>query len=1113
MNSPIFLQTKLHPTQVASRSLTRTRLLRELTCEPHARVHLVTGPAGSGKSTLLADYLSQQTQSVAWLGLGEEDQDAQVFFSYFLESLCQTFPGSCETTRNLLGSEEIQAAHLCTHLINELFTFNKPVAIVLDDFHLTSSNEVINEFFVLLCKRGPKNLTLILASRELPDLPLPWLRSKRLLTEVHYGSLRFNWEETAELFRTVWGQHLESDLIGILLEKTEGWATGLQLVAQAVRHRSPEEVRSTIESLHGREETIYNYLATEVFESQPEHVRRFLELTSVPDALNPDLARRLAPSLEVAPMLDYLQDARLFVVKLDRDGGWFRYHHLFRDFLRSRLASGHGLEIVERLHRQTAEWLYENDEVVASVPHFLACGDPLRACEILESAGTELLHRGLRASLSRWLESLPSHLRNGRPGLLMVQSELWDLQGDWVRAIEGYRRALNQYRELNDTRRTASVLERLSLCYIKYGETKQLLETCEEGLRLCPADSPDLRSMLQSWMGATLINAGLEWSRGYDLLQGAHTLAFESSDPRAISWATLTYGFCYHFPQGNFGEALRTLNEGIDFFRQLGWPMVLHQLIMNKAVVLAISGQLEASQRLIDETLVQAQRSGHTYVEKGLETLRFISYMESRQWTQSGAVLAKLTQSEIPAQFKPWFYRTRMLMNGFTGNIDQAQVDAEEMERSLAMNGAGMYAPECAVSLAMFHHMQGNSAEALACLDKNLELCSEARAKFWEMKTLMVRASVALEQSDWASLRLDLTQSLRLARSNHYADFWVADPWNIAAPLLLHAVAENLEKELAEMLLISMGERLTPSLESLLQHPETRMRRAALDYLERAGQPETRQQLLRALEGDPDEEVRTRAREALSSARTSGLEVRALGSLRMQRDGQTWELPRGTRPLTMRLLKFFVVHGTRLIACDRILDTFWPDAEPDKARHNLATHLSTLRKGMGDSNLFPRLGDSYRLSQPGEVMLDVSRFEELSVRGLERGRADAQELLEQAEVLYRGPLLEDDLYEEWVDVRRQELRALYERGQEALGDLYLEQRHYDLAIQRFRRLLSTDEPVEQVFPKLARCFEAMNDTPGIRREFEQLRNRLRENLGVEPQPATRALVESLLKTS
>jgi len=1118
VDSPVFLQTKLHPTQLAARSLHRSRLIRELNRDQDVRLVLVTGPAGSGKSTLMADFISQRPRRTAWLGLGEEDQDPQVFFSYFLESLCQTHKGCCEGTRNRLHTFDLSAPQeLCLSLINEIFGFAEPVSILLDDYHLIHSVESIRVFFQTLCRRGPTNLTLYLVARDIPDLPVDWLRSKRLLAELHYDSLRFSWEETSDLLRDIWGLKLEAELVELIVSKTEGWATAIQLVAQSIRNKQPEEVRSLIESLGGGDTGIYNYLASEVFASQPAKVQEFLKVTAVPELFTAELAGELVRGTDVVQMLDYLEKSRLFLVRVERDGTWYRYHHLFAQFLRHRFNLEHGHKAVEATHQQVADWLYHNQQVVASIPHFLASGDPLLACQIIENVSSELLHRGLKNSVSRWLEALPQNLRNGRPGLQLIQSELHDMHGHWPRAVEGYKRALAEYRRRGDDNGVAAVLEKLCLCYVKYGESKLLLDTCEEGLALCPPDQHAQRAILLCWLGTTLINSGLDWDRGYQVIQSGHATAFECGDPRAISWAIPIYGFGYHFPQGNFVEALRTLNEGIDFFTKLDWVLVLYQLIMNKAVVLIIMGQAASAQELVDEALIQAKRAGHSFVEKGLEQLRGMAYLELRQLEACNDTLSKVSQSEIPAQFKPYFFRSRLLLNCHLQNFEQARVDAQEMSNSMALNGAGVYAPECTLSLVYLLSCLGQHAEALEELEKNLALCVKARAKFWEMKTLQMLAWIHWQRGQTAEMVDALGRSLRLAQRNGYDDYWLCDPLELSMRLLFLGAAHELEKDYVDRLLTSMRDRLSPELEELAQDPDPQLRRVAAQFLTRLPSDRNKATLKALYQTDGDEEVRAIVALALRLNQTSQLEIRCLGHLKLFRDGEALDYGRLMRPMAIRLLKFFLVQGYKLVPAERIMDSIWPELEPDRARRTLATHLSAVRRALDLTNLFQRVGDAYRLGNPDEVMLDLVEYEEAAHSGLEAlkngDHSVALALLEKAESLYRGDFLEEDLYEEFVEHRRVQLSQLQERVLESLADVHLHQHRYEQAILRYRRLLASQEPMEQVFPKLFRCYEALGDRQGIRKEFETLRERLRDCLGVEPQDSTRALVESLFKTN
>ena len=887
------------------------------------------------------------------------------------------------------------------------------------------------------------------------------------------------------------------------------------LVAQAVRSRTPAQVRRYIEELQGAEASIFDYLASEVFEAQPLHVQEFLKHTALPDSFTPQLAQELVPSCQATDLISHLKLARLFLIPLEREGEWYRYHHLFRDFLRSKMVQDRGRGVVESLHQTVANWLLTHDEVVAAIPHFLASGDSELAADVLERVGSDLLHRGLRTSVARWIEAFPAAMRSSRPGMQVLQAELSDLQGNWHRAVEGYRTALQMYRDSGETLELATVLEKLSFCYIKYGESKKLLETCEEGLRLCPADNLALRTMLEAWLGATLINGGIDWTRGYALLRSSHTLAYESADPRAISWACLTYAFAYHFPQGNFEEALRTLNEGIDFFTRLGWPMVLYQLAMNKAVVLIARGDPERAMALVEETLIQAKRAGHSYVEKGLETLRGRAYLESGRHEECRASLDRVAQGEIPAQFKPWFFRDRMLLNCHERNFGQARVDAEEMERALLLNGSGMYAPECFVSLAYLLIQLGDIQEAHHRLEMNLRLCESAQAKFWQMKTWQLLAWEHYTKGNLVKLRIALEHALALTQTNDYGDYWLNDSWKISIPLLVAAVAYQAEAVTAERLLARLSSRWADAMEELVLHPDSAIRKVAIRYVVGHSSKDMVKSLLKQVyRNDPDVDVREAARKTLKLPENGNrLQICCFGALRICMEGEDFDYARSIKPMAQKLLKFFLAQADRVIATDRILEGFWPDLDPERGRHNLATHLSTIRRNLGTQVLFPRNGEGYRLCNNGDVHVDVLEFERYCRLAAELTRngeqAEAVAAMMSAEQCYRGDFLEEDLYEDWIDWRRRELREQYDEVLEMLGDHFSRMGEKEQALMRYRKLLDPKEPQERIFHKVFRCYEALGDRQGARKEYETFRARLKESLGLEPQPATRALIEAL----
>lgn len=209
-----------------------------------------------------------------------------------------------------------------------------------------------------------------------------------------------------------------------------------------------------------------------------------------------------------------------------------------------------------------------------------------------------------------------------------------------------------------------------------------------------------------------------------------------------------------------------------------------------------------------------------------------MAYLELRQLEACSDTLSKVSQSEIPAQFKPYFFRSRLLLNCHLQNFDQARVDAQEMSNSMALNGAGL-SPECTLSLAYLLSCIGEQSEALQELQKNLELCVRARAKFWEMKTLQMVAWVQWQRGHSSEMVDALSRSLRLAQLNGYDD-WLCDPLELSIRLLfLAGAAHELEKDYVDRLLTSLRDRLSPELEELAQDPDPHLRRVAAQYLAR----------------------------------------------------------------------------------------------------------------------------------------------------------------------------------------------------------------------------------------------------------------------------------------
>ena len=414
------LSTKLHPSQVRPKLVARPRLIESLIRDPGRRLTLLSAPAGFGKTTLLNEWIRSRTgdgHSVAWVSLDEGDNDPVRFLSYLVAAFRRIGEeGFGEGVLAALRSPEPprMKAVLGT-LVNELADLPGEVAIILDDYH-TIDSESVHWIVSFLLEHLPGSAHLVISSRVDPPLPLARLRARGQMTELHAADLRFMPEEVAAFLKDVMGLDLSADDVSALEGVTEGWIAALQLAALSMRER--EDVSDFIRSFSGGHRDVFDFLAEEVLERQAERVQSFLLETSILDNLSGPLCDALTGRGDGQHTLERLERENLLVVPLDDDRVWYRYHHLFADFLRGRLERERPEQLAP-LHLRAAEWCEENALVAEAVRHALSAGDHERAARLMEWGIGQTWYRGEVVTLLGWLRKLPKEAMLRRPLLLV----------------------------------------------------------------------------------------------------------------------------------------------------------------------------------------------------------------------------------------------------------------------------------------------------------------------------------------------------------------------------------------------------------------------------------------------------------------------------------------------------------------------------------------------------------------------------------------------------------------------------------------------------------------------------------------------------------------------
>jgi LuxR family maltose regulon positive regulatory protein len=434
-----FLTTKLYIPPPLPSLVERPRLMKRLDegLRLSHRLTLICAPAGFGKSTLVSEWVAKCERPVAWLSLDEGDNDTARFLTYLVAALQTISKNIGAGAMAVLQSPQPPSSEsILATLLNDIISISDSFILVLDDYHLIDSQPV-DQSLAFLVEHLPPQMHLVIATREDPHLPLARLRARSRLTELRAADLRFTHAEAAEFLNRVMGLDLSAEDIAALETRTEGWIAGLQLAALSMQGR--EDIASFIQTFTGSHRFVLDYLVEEVLQRQPGHVRGFLLQTSILDrlcgslcdaALGEDESGKPVLS-EVEGMKDedtgslfrrhpssfvlqYLERANLFVVPLDDQRQWYRYHHLFADVLQAHLMEEQPNQ-VPTLHQRASVWYEQNDLPSEAIRHALAAQDFERAANLLERVWLAMDLSYQSATWLAWAKALPDELIRARP--------------------------------------------------------------------------------------------------------------------------------------------------------------------------------------------------------------------------------------------------------------------------------------------------------------------------------------------------------------------------------------------------------------------------------------------------------------------------------------------------------------------------------------------------------------------------------------------------------------------------------------------------------------------------------------------------------------------------
>jgi LuxR family transcriptional regulator, maltose regulon positive regulatory protein len=545
------LATKLYIPPLRPNVVSRPRLIARLNEGLHRNLTLISAPAGFGKTTLVSEWLAGGSQPVAWLSLDEGENDPARFLTYLIAAL-QTI--AAKIGEGVLGGlqspQPPPPEAILTTLLNDLTSIKDHFVLVLDDYHMIDAKPVDHTLTFLL-NHLPPQMHLVIATREDPHLPLARLRARAQLTEVRAIDLRFTPSEAATFLNQAMGLTLSAEDIAALERRTEGWIAGLQLAALSLQGQ--EDASSLIASFTGSHHFVLDYLMEEVLGRQSERVQTFLLYTSILERMSGPLCDAvLLDSTAVGQAtLEDLERANLFLIPLDNERRWYRYHHLFADLLRLRLqqsissSPADAQSQVNELHLRASQWLEDQGLTMEAFHHAAAANDVERAERLIEEKKIPRHERFAVTTVLNWLDSLPTSVLEAKPSLRVRYASLLVVNGQTTGVEEKLQaaEAALQGNELDDPTRSligqiAGI--RATLALTRY-QLEAVITQSLRALEYLPAHNKLERPRVYWTLGAGYYYQG-DRTRAREAINEAISLSQASGNIFTIILATVALG-------------------------------------------------------------------------------------------------------------------------------------------------------------------------------------------------------------------------------------------------------------------------------------------------------------------------------------------------------------------------------------------------------------------------------------------------------------------------------------------------------------------------------------------------------------------------------------------
>lgn len=1083
-----FLRTKLLPPRAVSEMLPRPRLTTRLEANLHSPITMVAADAGCGKTTLISDFIRNSSRHSVWYQLDYTDADPFVFLGYIVHGIRNFAPEFGETVLPFIekATDEFlrfpeRAVDL---LLNEILeTIEQPFILVLDDYHHIGRETIVHKLVDRLLQYSSEIFHLIITTRDLPPLAIARRRTQSRALVITREDLLFTDDEMRELFRQTLDVELKPEEIAEYRERTDGWITALQLVRQVAEQEiyahSDSFKLNLGEILHQSEKDIFDYFAEEVFSHETEEVQTLLLYISLLESLPLDVCSKLFPDMRCSAVLPELVQKNVFLTVAGEDKAEevYRLHPLFRDFLQRRLRSEIGRSGLEAERNRIAEFFFSETQWQKALPFLLQAENYEKATEIIAEKGSEWLESGAIMTLDNFIAEIPSETLEKFPLALLHQAEIARLQGDAEKSTIILNRALKLLAAEKDKTGEAEALHSLASLSRRKGDTETALSYLEKAENLVAEDSETYLKCANT-RGLCFVALG-DWTAAENQFRRALELAEAKGSEHYIRLVMHNLALPAGF-RGDFGEALRWFKR---IFSDEKSETVPQESIghLNVARLHLFRGELEDAEKHLERSLeicqifnLKALRGeifeayGNLYREKN-DYPHATEFYEraARAYEDAGVNTVNRDLDEERAKF--------FLLRGDAAKA-RALLENLLSEREKTKNEFGIKT----VTLNL------NRAKLAQNETKNLTKETENLIKFFHEQNLnydeavasMLLAAIYFADDNRKEMFAPLQRSLDLSARFDY-EYWLRGE-------IKHNPKFFSDEE--------VNEKLPLDLRELVKSEELRVERK---------EPEIQLSTLNS---------------QLSTLKD--LTIRTFGFVEIFRDeSKPFASDAWTTRRARDIFIFVATSKHRRVDKDVLIDTFWGEDDLKTIEKNFHPTISHIRKALNSRQSFKQnflvfRDGAYQLNPELVYSIDTEEFEaaiaEAEKAKKEKNNESFRENLEKAHALYRGEYMAG-VYENWAEERKPFYAEQFARILNALAKLAFAEKKWSNASKYADDILQIDPFREDAHRLLMKIFAAQGKRAKVIEHFDNLKETLKRELGVNPSPETKKVYQSLVE--